>query len=235
SPVFDGGIVFSTDQNDDELIIQARGRQKPRLFLRALLYFTSPEWQPFPRAQLSPDSDLSDELVLQEIDKIFSDAGVDIDSAWAENQQILLLKLGELRIVFKNGTLSYQLGGVQLKEKVRDPIPIRVGERYLLGTEHGIRVYESGKRIAEKAWSRADATAPIYPLLYVDGKNVDFFDSFGAFLVYSAETNAFYEIQREGANRWPKGRSSPDCDRQELRLICPIHALRRIGFFYLPS
>ncbi len=245
-PEFWATPVFAFDQNQDYYSIEWRGTLDPRLFLATLHYFTAADWLPFPGDQSMARSaasrqqarKITDDAVLRELDEVLRNRIGEIDLSRVTDRRFVVMNLGQLQIIFKNGTLFYELDGIRLKESVQDPIPTRIGIRYLLGSDRGISVYESEKLIAEIELKREILHTPFYPVASRDGNFVDFHsgDGFvgdGLFLIYSFKTNTFHPIRRATPRGWPPGRDSSPCEDVKVRHICAANALTQIGFFVL--
>ena len=227
SPAFGADFVFGVNRDASTLRIQGRGVLEPMLFLRTLHYFTVPGWQPFPGDRSGAYDGVSDDTILKEFNAILDATVGEIDRV--PSQRFVVMNLGHLQVVYDHGALSYELDGVTLAETVQDPIPIRIGDRFLLGSDRGILVYESNKLIAERVWHREDFLPPYFSWASDDGAFVDFYHDLGLALIYSYQTNTFHEIDLDESRGWPAGRVSALCEMKN-RHVCIIKSLKRIGF-----
>lgn len=115
----------------------------------------------------------------------------DIDLSFLNGRRIVFYELDQLKLIYQDGVLFYELHGVRLAAAVVDLVPIKAAGRYILQAGNVIQVYENGEVIAKKQIP----SSLVNPLCaIVRGDQVEFLDGLQRFLLaYSSKENVFVD------------------------------------------
>lgn len=178
--------------------------------VRIVDYFASKSWRPFDCCS-SWTEPLPDDEQRKRLRRIL-DSGVGPPhlSRFA-GRRSTVLELGDLQMVYEDDRLSYWLAGRKLDLQPGDPRPVRVGDRYLLGSETFFHVYENGVEIRRypkpDLWKDWGCTGgPILARAHRTWINLGCGD---VRLTYSFEQNRFHEVA-SGKEEFRRARCSDE-------------------------
>lgn len=154
-----------------------------RQFVQLVDYFGHKDWRPFTGDFKSSNSVLA---------RILGRAVGQPDMSFFEGRSSVVSEVGEVQVVYENDRLVYWLAGRRLDLQPADPIPVQIGNRYLLGSTTGIHVYENGSEVG-----RAPIKCALPPTRAMAFRRwVNIGCGGNAWLTYSYERNRFYEVDR---------------------------------------
>lgn len=197
-PVADSGMPMTElSRNRRSYHITSRHEADLNLahLVRIVDFFASEGWRPFDCCSSWTES-LSQEEQRRRLRRILDRSVGPPDLSRSAGRRSIVFELGDLQVAYEDDRLSYWLAGRKLDLEPGDPLPVRVGNRYLLGSAAFFHVYEDGAEIRRhpKPAPSIDwgcSGGPILARAHRKWINLGCGD---VQLSYSSERNRFYEV-----------------------------------------
>jgi hypothetical protein len=170
-------------------IVLAKDRD-PNLYqlVRILDYFSSKNWKSFCCYDMAKNDAAS-----HSFDRILDREVGELDMSFFVGRQQVVFHRDELRVIYEADRLFYELASQRLDLRPADPLPVKVRERYLMGTEGAIVVYGKGRELRrESIPCRLDL--PIAAQAFAKWVNINTRCGKGEVLAYSYDRNRFYKV-----------------------------------------
>lgn len=207
-PVNNAGPAICLNQGPDTFDVEFRygysdswgctGISGLRDFVRIVDYFASENWHSF----CYDYRKVSCGTALHSFDRLLNQEVGEADLSFFEGRRTVVFELDDLQMVYEGDRLFYVLAGQRLDLEPEDPVPVKIGERYVFGSKGAVHVYESGSEILRKAWKYQTDFGPFRAQAFRRWVNLGY--SGGPQLSYSAEENRFHEVPA-GASSWNGG------------------------------
>jgi len=194
----DSGPIIEIDQDADAYRVLSRDEADLNLrqLVRIIDYFASESWQPFPQGDpREPDSEYW-EAYDRETAGFYKALETEVgepDLSFFRHGEAVVLEVGELQVVYEVDRLRYVLAGEALDLDPADPVPVRVGDRLILGTEGAILVFEDGVEVTRQSTSSKDCIAEVG--VRTDGESVEIGCEHTRWYRYSYAQNRFEEAE----------------------------------------
>ncbi len=169
-------------------------------FVRVVDYFASKNWKPF--ACCGRYVEVSTEDVRKRFGRILDREAGAPDMSFFDGRSSVVFESGDLQVVYESDRLFFVLAGKKLDLEPGDPIPVKVGPRYLFGSKDFLHVYENGAEVQRRSKSASKEWSCTEPTFMAKGyrKWINIGCDGGVYLSYSYDKNQFYEIARAQEN-----------------------------------
>ncbi|HEX4962506.1 MAG TPA: hypothetical protein VF173_16850 [Thermoanaerobaculia bacterium] len=197
-PAINAGPIVAVSQSRESYDVTVAQTRKPdlRQLVRILSYFGSKRWRSFCCYDWGKNDTAS-----RSFDRILDREVGEPDMSFFDGRQQVVFQRDELRVIYEADHLFYELAGQRLDLPPADPVPVKIGDRYLLGSEGTIVVYEKGTEVQRKSIP-CQPEMPISTRVYARWVNVDAFCN-RKMLSYSYERNRFYDVKIPPGGRVP--------------------------------
>jgi hypothetical protein len=162
-----------------------------RAFVRIVDYFAAKSWKSFCYDYQTVSCGAALRTFGQLLDREAGQPDMSFFAGW----RTVVYKVDDLLIVYEDDRLYYELAGRKLDLLPGDPLPVKVGERYVFGSQDAIHVYENGSEILRKAWKQQPDFGPFRARAFRTWVNLGY--SGGPKLSYSSAENRFHEVPDE--------------------------------------
>lgn len=179
--------------------IETPGSPDITFLTQVINYFTSQEWQSYvyDSGEYCPDkkTDLTYKNFVKRLDKIVGKP----DMGFYSNRKAKVYETGDLRIYFYNGELHTYIGKEEIDIKLWAPLPVHVGNKYMIASEYVMYVYEGTKLINKRSFLKSSIFCDLDDFeLETRGDRINlFYDQHLIIHSYSAKANQFYKIKNE--------------------------------------
>lgn len=201
-PMGDFGPAIDIDQDASTYHILSRrsGDLNLRQLVRIVDYFTLKSWQSFP--QFEPEEleterwkayDRASARFYRALDAEVGEP----DLSFFRHRRAVVLEEGEIQVVYDADRLRYVLEGDTLDLEPADPVPVRVGDRTILGTKGAILVFENGVEVARQSTASKPCIAAV--AVKTDGGSVRIGCEFTTWYHYAQ--NRFEEAENPRSER----------------------------------
>lgn len=157
-------IEVDQDANAYHVVSRNDADLNLRQLVRIVEYFTLGSWHRFPQFDSGKLDDASYwEQIQREAERLYRalDAGIgEPDLSFFRGRASVVAEVGQLEVVYEDDRLSYVLTGEALDLEPADPVPVKVKDRYLLGTEGALVVFEKGVEVARQVTSWKECLEP---------------------------------------------------------------------------
>ncbi|HEX6904143.1 MAG TPA: hypothetical protein VF789_30815 [Thermoanaerobaculia bacterium] len=188
-----GPSIVDVSQNRRGYYIVMVRDVKPDLYqlVRIIDYFADKRWKPFCHDKWH--STVSPETAFRTFNRILDETVGKPDLSFFASRREVVLQRDELRVVYEAEQLFYEMTGQRLDLKPDDPLPVKLRDRYLFGSEGAVVVFADGKERRRKSPSSCVRPhPPIRAKVYTRWINIDC----GAnVLAYSYDRDRFYEVR----------------------------------------
>ncbi len=182
-----------------------------RHLVRVADYFTSRNWKPFSCCDRYIKVTPAD--IRRRFGRILDREVGDPNVSFFDGRRSIVLELDDLQLVYENDRLFFLLAGKRLDLEPEDPVPVKVGNRYLFGSKDFFHVFEKDlelrRRPKAKLWSEWECSEPFRAKGYRKWVNLGCGEG-GARLSYSYDENRLYEVAAPEKYYQPRCGDEPD-------------------------
>ncbi|HET9227164.1 MAG TPA: hypothetical protein VFR31_10880 [Thermoanaerobaculia bacterium] len=198
------GVTLSQNRKGYHIFTAARRSSDFNLPLLVQLveYFASPSWKFYSCCR---DYDQADSwrVLHRLLDKEIGEP----DMSFFQGRRSVVFETGDFQVIYEEDRLFYSLAGKTLDLEPGDPVPVKVGQRYLFGSKGFFHVYENGVEVQRTAKSEQCASAADEPLLT---RVHDEWVNVSCGLRYLYKENRFEQIPSSRADEYKRTRCSDE-------------------------